>query len=103
MNGITALLLRVPGRARPVEYFWNGKRKAVDSKVVSELLLAANSPRRALVILFWTHDVRVSDDLLSKLYAQLEAFVVKVSLDLTVFPRSLEVAQARGGSRTYLH
>lgn len=79
-----------------MEYFWNGKRKVVNSKVVSELLLAANPPRRALVILFWAHDVRVSDDLLSELYAQLEAFVVKVSLDLTVFPRSLEVAQVRG-------
>ena len=29
-------------------------------------------------------------------YTQLEAFVVKVGLDLTIFPRSLEVAQARG-------
>jgi hypothetical protein len=38
----------------------------------------------------------VSDDLLSKLYAQLEAFVMKVSLDLTVFPRSPEAAQAQG-------
>jgi hypothetical protein len=78
-----------------VEYLWNGKRKAVNSKVVSELLLTANSPRRALVILFWVHNVRVSN-VLSKLYAQLEAFVVKVGLGLTIFLRSLEVAQARG-------
>ena len=52
-----------------MEYFWNSKRKAVNSKVISERLLAANSPRRALVILFWVHDVRVSDDLLSKLHS----------------------------------
>jgi hypothetical protein len=37
--------------------FWNGKRKAVNSKAVSELLLATNSLRRVLVILFWAHDV----------------------------------------------
>ena len=80
----------------PWSTFWNDKRKVVNSKVISELLLATNSPRRALVILFWAHDARVSDDLLSKLYGQLEAFIMKVGLDLTVFPRSSEVAQARG-------
>lgn len=79
-----------------MEYFWNGKRKAVNCKVVSELLLAANSPRCALVILFWAHDVRVSDDLLSKLYAQLEAFVVKgiqAYRPVTYFPGSQCVLQ----------
>jgi len=83
-----------------VEYFWNGGGKVVSCKVVSELLLAANSPHRALVILFWAHDVRVSDDLLSKLYAQLEAFVVKASLDLTIFPDPWRSPRRGGGSRT---
>ena len=38
----------------------------------------------------------MSNDLLSKLYGQLETFSVTVGLDLTIFPRSSEAAQARG-------
>jgi hypothetical protein len=87
---------KCPVELVPWRNFWNNKRKSIDSNVISNLLLPASSPRSALVILFWAHDTLVPDNLLSKLYGQLEAFAVKVGLDLTVFPRSSEAAQTRG-------